>query len=320
VTGHGAQTGQDDQTRNSASSAVARGTRPGRIGFAGLGNMGQPMARRLLNAGWDLTVYNRTPGKAASLVAAGARKADSLQALRHCDIVITMIGTDDDLRAVTIGPGGLLGIDGPAPLLIDCSTVSAQVTTEVAAVAKAQGSDLLAAPVAGGPSVIGTGGLAIVCSGARQAYDYALPVLETLAGKIIYAGEGATSRTVKILHNLVAAVLVHSLAEVCVLAESLGIRRQDLLEFICAGAVGSPFIGYKSALMNSLDFAAAFTAALMLKDADLGLDLARSTGVQTPLIDGTRAAIADLIAAGRGELDIAALLVHLAETNGIVLE
>jgi 3-hydroxyisobutyrate dehydrogenase-like beta-hydroxyacid dehydrogenase len=307
-------------TAASSGPAALPGARPSRIGFVGLGNMGQPMARRLLDAGWDLTVYNRTPGKTASLVAAGARKADSLQALRHCDVVITMIRTDDDLRAVTVGPGGLLGSDGPVPLLIDCSTVSAQVTNEIAAVAKAQGSDLLAAPVAGGPSVIGTGGLAIICSGARQAYDYALPVLDALAGQVIYAGEGATSRTVKILHNLVAAVLVHSLAEVCVLAESLDIRRQDLLAFICAGAVGSPFIGYKSALMNSLDFEAAFTSALMLKDVDLGLDLARAAGVQTPLIDGTRATIADLIAAGRGELDIAALLVHLAEANGVVLE
>jgi 3-hydroxyisobutyrate dehydrogenase-like beta-hydroxyacid dehydrogenase len=319
VTGHGAERpGRGDV--NSTSSAAAGGAQPSRIGFVGLGQMGRPMAQRLLDAGWDITVYNRTPSKAASLVAAGAHNADSLQPLRDCDLVISMIGTDDDLRAVTIGPGGLLDVDGPAPLLVDCSTVSAEVTAEVASVAKAKGSHLLAAPVAGGPSIIGSGGLAVVCSGTWQAYDYALPVLEALAGKVIYAGEGGTSRTVKILHNLVAAVLVHSLAEVCVLAESSGIRRQDLLEFICAGAVGSPFIGYKSALMNSLDFAPAFTSTLMLKDVDLGLDLARSTGVQIPLIEDTRTAIADLIAAGRGELDIAALLAHLADTNGVMLK
>jgi 3-hydroxyisobutyrate dehydrogenase-like beta-hydroxyacid dehydrogenase len=308
-----------DSTPVSAPGTRIRGDRPRTLGFVGLGHMGGPMARRLVDAGWDVAVYNRTASKAAPLVAAGAHAADSLATLRACDVVVSMVGTDNDLRAITSGPGGLLDSDGQVPLLVDCSTVSADVSNEVLAVATAKGSDLLAAPVAGGPSVIADGGLAMVCSGTRSSFEYARPVLETIAPKLIYVGDAGASRHVKILHNLVAAVLVHSLAEASVLAESLGIRRQDLLEFISAGAVGSRFIGYKSQAMNDLDFKAAFTSSLMLKDVDLVLDLARSTRVQALLTRQTRAAIADLIAAGRGDLDIAALLLHIADANGVRL-
>jgi 3-hydroxyisobutyrate dehydrogenase-like beta-hydroxyacid dehydrogenase len=289
------------------------------IGFVGLGHMGRPMAERLLRSGWDVSVYNRTRAKTAPLVAAGAHPAETLCDLRRCDIVISMVGTDDDLRAVALGPGGLF--DGPSAggLLVDCSTVSAEVTAEVATAARARGGDLLAAPVAGGPSVIPEGRLAIVCSGSFNAYQYAEPVLKTLAHKVIYAGGGTVSRHVKLLHNLVAAVLVHALAEVSVLGESIGVARADLLEFLCAGAVGSPFIAYKAELMRSLDFTAAFTADLMLKDVDLGRALADEGCVEIPLVENTRATLHDLVAAGRGELDIASLVEHLASCNGMRL-
>jgi 3-hydroxyisobutyrate dehydrogenase-like beta-hydroxyacid dehydrogenase len=275
------------------------------IGFVGLGHMGRPMAERLLRSGWDVSVYNRTRAKTAPLVAAGAHPAETLCDLRRCDIVISMVGTDDDLRAVALGPGGLF--DGPSAggLLVDCSTVSAEVTAEVATAARARGGDLLAAPVAGGPSVIPEGRLAIVCSGSFNAYQYAEPVLKTLAHKVIYAGGGTVSRHVKLLHNLVAAVLVHALAEVSVLGESIGVARADLLEFLCAGAVGSPFIAYK--------------AELMIKDVDLGRALADEGCVEIPLVENTRATLHDLVAAGRGELDIASLVEHLASCNGMRL-
>jgi 3-hydroxyisobutyrate dehydrogenase-like beta-hydroxyacid dehydrogenase len=289
------------------------------VGFVGLGNMGRPMAERLLRCGWDIIVYNRTPAKTAPLAAAGARVAETMAELRGCDIVITMVGTDDDFRAVMLQAGGLLDATSTNALLVDCSTVSAEVTEEVAAAARVRGSDLLAAPVAGGPPVIAEGRLAIVCSGAPAAYQFAEPILKTLAHNVIYAGPGAVSRHVKILHNLVAAVLVHALAEVCIVAESIGVARADLLEFLCAGAVGSPFIRYKADLMKCLDFTAAFTSALMLKDVNFGVDLAVDGGVEIPLVEHTRSTIADLVAAGLGDLDIAMLIEFLAVRNGIQL-
>ncbi|HEX3963658.1 MAG TPA: NAD(P)-dependent oxidoreductase [Trebonia sp.] len=296
------------------------GRRPAQsIGFVGLGNMGRPMAERLLRSGWDVSVFNRTRAKTAPLVAAGAHAPATLRELRRCDVVISMVGTDDDLRAITAGPAGLF--DGPSAdvLLVDCSTVSAEATAEVTAAAQARGGDILAAPVAGGPSVIPDGRLAIVCSGSPDAYARAEPVLTALAGKVIYAGAGTVSRHVKLLHNLIAAVLVHALAEVSVLGESVGVSRSDLLEFLCAGAVGSPFIGYKAELMRSLDFTAAFTADLMLKDVNLGRALAASGQVEIPLVEHTRATLNDLVAAGLGDLDIASLVQHLAASNGIQL-
>ncbi|SEP14121.1 NAD(P)-dependent oxidoreductase [Amycolatopsis saalfeldensis] len=289
-----------------------------RIGFIGLGNMGRPMAERLLGSGWDLTVHNRTPAKATSLVEAGARFAPAIADLRGCDVVLSMVGTDDDLRAITLGPGGLFDTPSTGVLLVDCSTVGAEVTEEVASAARTAGGDVLAAPVAGGPSVIPDGGLAIVCSGAPAAYERAEAVLESLARKVIYAGEGATSRQVKILHNLIVAVIAHAVAEVSVLGEAIGVARADLLEFVGAGAIGSPFIRYKAEQMKSLDFSAAFTTALMAKDLDLGHALAAGRA-DTPLVDHTRATLHDLLAAGWGEQDIAALVAYLAGRNGIDL-
>ena len=195
----------------------------------------------------------------------GARFAGTVADLRDCDLVISMVGTDDDLRAIAVGPGGLFDAPRTGVLLVDCSTVSAEVTDELAAAARAVGGDVLAAPVAGGPSVIPEGRLAIVCSGTQSAYQRAETVLESLAHRVIYAGEGAISRHVKILHNLIVAVIAHAVAEVSVLGEAIGAARADLLEFVCAGAAGSPFIRYKSEQMKSLDFTAAFTASLMLK-------------------------------------------------------
>jgi 3-hydroxyisobutyrate dehydrogenase len=290
-----------------------------RVGFIGLGNMGRPMAERLLRSGWDLAVYNRTRSKTAPLVEAGAHVAGTVAELRDRDVVISMVGTDDDLRAVAVGPGGLFDVPSTDVLLVDCSTVSAEVTDEVAAAARAVGGDVLAAPVAGGPSVIPDGRLAIVCSGTEAAYRRAEPVLESLAHKVIYAGEGSISRHVKILHNLVAAVVVHAVAEVSVLGESIGVHRADLLEFICAGAVGSPFIRYKSEQMKSLDFTAAFAASLMLKDLDLGHALTGGAGVRTPLVDHTRDTLHDLVAMGLGQQDIAALVTYLADRDGVKL-
>jgi 3-hydroxyisobutyrate dehydrogenase-like beta-hydroxyacid dehydrogenase len=290
-----------------------------RIGFVGLGTMGRPMAERLIRSGWELTVYNRTRAKTAPLVQAGARAADTLGQLRGCDMVISMVGADDDLRAITVGTGGLFDVPSTDLLLVDCSTVSAEVTTEIAAAARARGGDLLAAPVAGGPSVIPDGRLAIVCSGTPTAYRRAEAVLNSLARKVIYAGPGAVSRQVKILHNLVAAVIVHAVAEASVLGESIGVNRADLLEFLCAGAVGSPFIRYKSEQMISLDFTPASTAALVLKDVDLGHALAEDNQIGTALVEHTRGTLHDLVAAGFGDLDIAALVAYLADTNGIRL-
>ena len=292
---------------------------PVRIGFVGLGRMGTPMALRLLDAGWDLTVYNRTPAKAAAVVSAGARLAGSLAELRDLDVVISMVGTDHDLQDITTGAGGLLTAEAPLPLLIDCSTVSAAVSDQVRSTALNKGTDLLAAPVAGGPAVIASGGLAIVCSGASDQFEYARPVLAAMAPRVIYAGDGSASRRLKILHNIIAAVLVHALAEASVLAEALGLRRQDLLEFIQAGALGSPFIGYQAHAMQTLDFDPHFTSALMLKDVDLALDLARSVELPAPLTGQTRSAILGAIADGRGSMDIAALLLYIAESNHVQL-
>ncbi|MFD9741649.1 NAD(P)-dependent oxidoreductase [Umezawaea sp. NPDC059074] len=287
------------------------------VGFVGIGHMGEPMADRLLDGPWELRVVSRTAAKADRLVARGAKRAWSLADLADCDVVITMLGTDDDLRTVV---DGFLAHDRLPGLLVDCSTVSAEVSLEVLARLQERGGDLLAAPVAGGPSVIAGGGLAMIVSGTRSAFDRVRPVLAAMAPRLVHTGPGALSRHVKILHNLVAAVLLHSLAEVGVLAEAAGIHRTDVLDFIGAGALGSRFVDYKAKAMASLDFTPAIAAPLLLKDVDLGLALARTHGVTLDLTPVTRGALARLVEHGHGDLDAAALLLDIAAANGVALD
>ncbi|MPZ72040.1 MAG: NAD(P)-dependent oxidoreductase, partial [Nitriliruptorales bacterium] len=214
---------------------------PRRIGWIGAGRMGYELMLRLLAAGYDLAVWNRTRAKAEPLAEHGATIVDGPRDLADRDLVVTMVSSSSVFEDVTIGSSGLFSSGSGPRVLVDSSTVSAEASQRVAAEAAKFDTALLAAPVSGNPNVVKSGQLTTVVSGDGTAFDYALPVLETFGSKVTYVGSGDEARLVKMCHNVLLGVVTQSLAEITVLAERAGVSRADFLEFINSSVMGSVF-------------------------------------------------------------------------------
>jgi 3-hydroxyisobutyrate dehydrogenase len=279
--------------------------------------MGTEMARRLLAAGCQVTVYNRTAAKAAALTGEGARLAENLTELAGCEIVFTTVGTPGDLITALTGADGLLSGTQAPKIVVDCSTVSAEASARVRAGLAERGTALLAAPVMGNPSVVRAGKMTVAVSGPRDAFDEAEPYLAALGRGVTYVGEGEVARLVKLCHNLFLGVVAQSMAEVTVLAQASGISRETFLDFLNKSVVGSLFTGYKSPAYVNLDFEPTFTATLLRKDFDLGLAAAREREVPMPVAALTHQLIQSLVGRGYGDADFAALIVQQAESAGM---
>lgn len=218
-----------------------------RIGWIGTGRMGFQLAARLLDAGHDVAVYNRTRTKAEPLAERGAAIVDRPADLADRDVVFTMVSASPDLQAVTTGPGGVLTSPDAAPkALVDSSTVSTQTSALIRAAAAERGTDFLAAPVSGNPQVIAAGKLTIAVSGSHEVFDQVEPLLALLGRGVTYVGEDEVARLVKIAHNVFLGVVTQSLAEITVLAEKGGVSRAAFLEFLNGSVLGSTYTRYKS--------------------------------------------------------------------------
>lgn len=299
-------------------------TKQARLGFIGTGRMGFDMSRRLARGGCDLTVWNRTRAKAEPLAQDGVKIADKLADLAGCDIVFVMVSTWSDTKDVILGPQGLLSKAtgrGDAPrILVECSPLSIDASTELRQTLASYGTQLLAAPSSGGASVIRAGKLAFVVSGPKEAYDTAAPYLAIIGQVASYAGEGELARIVKICHNVLLGVVTQSMAEVTVLAEKSGVPRHAFLDFLNKSVMGSTFTGYKTPAFVNLDFTVTLPPSLLRKDLELGLDAARKVEVPMPLASITRDLVQSTIGNGMNAQDFAVLLVQQARASGLELK
>lgn len=291
------------------------------LGWIGAGGrMGFAMAQRLLDAGCDVSVYNRTRAKVEPLEALGARVVDSPRDLADRDIVFSTVSASDDLKAVTSGESGVLGPERSPGILVDCSTVSEEASADVRSAAADAGTAMLSATVSGNAKVVAAGKLTIVASGPRTAFEEAEPFLAALGAGVTYVGDGELARVVKICHNLMLGVVTQSLAEITVLAEKSGIARSAFLEFMNASVMGSMFTRYKTPAFVNLDMKPTFTPVLLRKDLDLGLEAGRRLGVPLPVTELTRDIVDRAIQAGNTDCDFAVLLLEQAKASGLELE
>ena len=290
-----------------------------RVGWLGTGRMGAALARRLLAAGCDVLVYNRTRSRAEPLADHGATVTATAGGLAVAGIVFITVGTSQDLLDAVAGPGGLL--DGPsAPaVVVDCSTVSAEASQEIRECLAERGSALLAAPVMGNARVAAAGRLTLAVSGPAEAFRLARPYLDVLGNGATYVGEGETARIVKLCHNLLLGVVTQAMAEVTILAQQYGVPRHVLLECLNNSVMGSTFSRYKTPAMVNLDFRPTFTATLLRKDFDLGLAAAREREVPLPVAGLVHQLIQGLVGRGYGDQDFAALLAMQADSAGVTL-
>lgn len=292
-----------------------------RIGWIGTGRMGFALAARLLEAGYDVAVYNRTRAKALPLSARGAKIVDEPAGLADREIVFIMVSGPADLEAVTGGGGGLLTHPDAVPrIVIDSSTVSIDASAAVREQAAARGSQFLAAPVSGNPKVVRAGKLTLAVSGPADAFAEVEPLLQCLGRGVTYVGDGEVARLVKICHNVFLGVVIQSLCEITLLAERGGTSRAAFLEFLNESVMGSTFSRYKTPALVNLEFAPTFTMPLLSKDFDLGLAAAHDLAVPMPLASAAAQLVASAVGAGHRDEDFATLILEQARRSGMTLE
>lgn len=296
------------------------GTTRATIGWIGTGRMGYALAARLVDAGYDLTVYNRTRSKAEPLARKGATIVDRPVDLADRDVVFVMVSTPSDLEQVIMGPAGLLTAQGSAPrVVIDSSTVSSETSALIRKHAADHGTQFLASPVSGNPAVIAAGKLTVAASGPRETFEEVAPILNALGRGVTWVGEGEVARLVKIAHNVFLGVVTQSLAEITLLAERGGVSRQAFLEFLNDSVMGSTFTRYKTPAFVNLDFTPTFTMPLLSKDFDLGLSAAHDLAVPMPIASAAAQIVASAIGAGHVSEDFAVLLIEQARRAGVTL-
>jgi 3-hydroxyisobutyrate dehydrogenase len=292
-----------------------------RIGWIGLGRMGEAMVTRLLKAGHGVHVWNRTASKAEHLAEYGARIEKNKIDLAACDVVFTMVSTTEDLKEVLFGTGGLVSGAQKPRVVVDSSSISQEGSADIRAQLQALGVAYLCTPVSGNAKVAKAGKLLTVSSGPKALFDEVQPYLQAMARKVMWVGEGELARVWKIAHNTMFGVVIQNLCEITVLAEKAGIPRHVFLESINDSVLGSMYTRYKTPVLSNLSFEhVTFTPKLLLKDMDLGLGAAKAWGVPMPAAAATRESIARMVGHGHDNVDFSILLQETAQDAGLTLK
>lgn len=249
-------------------------------GWIGLGNMGTPMARRLLAAGLPVTVFNRNPAKAEPLRAEGATVAPSPAAvLDAAQVTFLMVSDDQAIRELFTGERGLLQSPATGKLIVNMSTVSPGVSQEMAELSRAKGHKYLDAPVSGSVKQAETGQLAIMVGGEEAAFQQAQPLFEHLGKLALRVGPTGAGNTAKLAMNTLLGFQAQGLAEAVRFAQQHGLATADLLALIKSSALASTFINIKGDAILNENYQAAFALKLLAKD----LRLAKAEGLDSPL-------------------------------------
>ena len=280
-----------------------------RVALIGLGLMGSGMARRLLGAGFPLTVWNRNPERAKALAADGAHVAATpREAAARADVVLSMVADDAASRAVWLGDHGALAGATRGAVLVESSTLTVgwigQLFREVAA----RGCELLDAPVTGSKPHAASGELVFLVGGSAAALETARPVLTAMSRAILHVGATGRGALLKLVNNFMCGVQAASLAEALALIERSGLDRAKSLELLTTGAPGSPLVKTLSARMTARDYTPNFLLRLMAKDLTYALGEGRRYGLALSTVASALEVVDQAVAAGNGEEDFSALV------------
>ena len=261
-----------------------------KIGWIGMGRMGFPMAERLLKAGYDVSIWNRTRAKAEPLAKSGGKIVDTPAALAGVDVLFSIVSTGKDLVQVYFGDNGAMTASGKTPpIVVDCSTIAVDESADIRKRLSERGASFVACPVSGNAKVIKAGKLSAVASGPQDAFRTVQPMVEVFAPRgVSYVGDGELARVCKIAHNVMLGVVIANLVEITLLTNKMGVPREAFLAFLNNSVMGSTFTRYKSPALVNLDWTTTFTPELLRKDLDLGLELGREMDVPMPVTAATR--------------------------------
>lgn len=266
--------------------------------------MGVPMAGFLLEAGFPLAVYSRTAASRQKLVALGAREAKSVaDCVRGADVVFSSVSDDAALRMIALGPDGVLANAGKGSVFAETSTVSSEVSREVAAQAERAGIAYLRAPISGNAASARTGDVTVMVSGPKSAWEKVQPMVTAFSKGQVYLGDGDQARVMKLVANALVVNLAQTLAEALTLGRKAGLDWDVMLDTLAQSTLASPWLKVKIAALKKHDYTATMSARLILKDIDLMLAAARTHEVPMPLTATTRQLMQVLVGEGFGEED-----------------
>jgi len=289
-----------------------------KLGFVGLGAMGSRLARRLLAGGHQVIGWNRTADKARDLVAAGLTLAKSPRAAAEgTEAVFVMVTDDAALRAVALGPDGLVAGLGAGGILVEMSTVSPVVVRELVAPVTARGATIIEAPVSGSTITVEQGAASFMVGGDPAAAERVRPFLLAMGTAVTHVGELGLAKTMKVATNLGLAVQMLAFSEAVLLAEKAGITRERAVEALLKSVIASPMVKYRGPfVLGQMPADAWFKVGMIQKDLQLALDAARASGVPLPLTSVAQEWMTAARGLGLGDYDFAIVFDVLARLAG----
>jgi 3-hydroxyisobutyrate dehydrogenase len=300
-----------------------RGKNMTKIGFIGLGHMGNPMAKNLLKAGFKVTVYDIVPAAIQSLAAVGATAANSIAAVaKDADVLITMLQTGQQVSETCLGEQGLFKHAKKGVLFIDSSSIDIVTTRELHQLAAASGINMVDAPVSGGVAAADAGTLTLMVGGEENNFLKAKPILEKIGKKIVHAGIAGTGQAAKICNNLLLGISMIGVCEAFSLAEKLGLDAKKFFE-ISSNASGQcwsmttycPAPGIVPTAPSNNQYLPGFMAKMMLKDLRLGQHAAESVAANIPLGSEAAELYALFVQQGFGEKDFSGIIEWIRGKN-----
>ncbi|MBS7615071.1 2-hydroxy-3-oxopropionate reductase [Candidatus Bathyarchaeota archaeon] len=288
-----------------------------KIGFIGLGVMGKPMAVNLLNAGYKLTVWNRTRSKMDDLLAMGASGAESpKEVAEKSDVVITMVSDSSDVEEVVLGPQGVIYGAHEGLVLIDMSTISPTVTQKIAQELYAKGVKMLDAPVSGGEIGAKQATLSIMVGGPKETFDRCLPILQVLGKKVTHMGSNGMGQTTKLCNQIICALNIQAVCEGLMLGAKAGLDLKKLLDVVTAGAASSWMLSNLGPKMIERDMRPGFKIKHQQKDLKLVLSFAAEIGLPLPGTALVQQMLRAVEAEGLGEQGTQAAIVTMEKLAG----
>jgi 3-hydroxyisobutyrate dehydrogenase len=289
-----------------------------RIGFVGLGTMGAAMAGHLVRSGRPLSVWNRTPGRTADLIAAGATEAPTPAAVGAAsDVIVVCVSDTPDVEAVLFGPDGVSAGARPGSLVIDCSTIAPGATRAMAGRLKALGIDLADAPVSGGSEGAQKATLTIFVGAEPAVFERARPILEVIGKTITHVGPIGSGQAVKAVNQVILAGTYLGVAEGIVLAIKAGLDVEQVVGALGGGAAQSWVLANRSGRMLANDYPLGFKVELHLKDLGIALALAAESGTDLPVTELCAEIERGLVASGHADEDISAVARRIRASAGL---
>lgn len=289
-----------------------------KIGFIGLGIMGKPMAKNLIKAGYDLTVFDVMKANLDEVVAAGSKAGSSAKDVAAVsDVIITMLPNSPHVQAVMLGTDGVIESVKSGTIYIDMSSINPLVSQEVGAALAKKGVEMLDAPVSGGEPKAIDGTLAIMVGGKQEVFDKVKPILDIMGGSVTLVGEIGSGNVTKLANQIMVAGNIAAMAEALALATKAGVNPEKVYQAIRGGLAGSTVFDAKAPMILNGNFKPGFRIELHIKDMNNALDTAKELGVPTPISEQTMMIMQELKADGHEKDDHGGMAQYYEKHAGI---